>query len=310
MNLEIHNVTFDCADPDRLSGFWAQALGYEKRELPPEMRAELLAAGLSEEDLRDRGLAEDPDGEGPRFLFRCAVIEDLGSAPLVAEGQRTVSPTAASVTFRTVTLIPSAHSHRYGWVVAVSDASRPPSSLSADRARPTQRRQSDETSSSPTSSSKARCSTVLHVVACLPLSTRDNVSRVTGRPDASIRRASSATLMRSSIRRACSCWTASHIAWSPPSGAGRSHHRTVPCGPRVGRRSVAPSPRRPPVGPTSHPLVLRLRAPWDTLGVTSDGGVHAPAARDDCGRPKRGRRRSGCRRLGQAELAALIRCVG
>ncbi len=69
MNLEIHNVTFDCADPDRLSGFWAQALGYEKRELPPEMRAELLAAGLSEEDLRDRGLAEDPDGEGPRFLF-------------------------------------------------------------------------------------------------------------------------------------------------------------------------------------------------------------------------------------------------
>jgi catechol 2,3-dioxygenase-like lactoylglutathione lyase family enzyme len=68
--VKIHNITFDCADPDALSAFWAQALGYAKRALPPDMRAELLAAGLTEEDLRARGLAEDPQGGGPRLLFQ------------------------------------------------------------------------------------------------------------------------------------------------------------------------------------------------------------------------------------------------
>lgn len=68
--MKIANITFDCADPQRLSGFWAEALGYEKGELPPDMRAELLAAGLSEEDLRARGVAEDPAGEGPRLFFQ------------------------------------------------------------------------------------------------------------------------------------------------------------------------------------------------------------------------------------------------
>jgi catechol 2,3-dioxygenase-like lactoylglutathione lyase family enzyme len=68
--MKIANIVIDCADPDRLSGFWADVLGYDKGEYPPELRAELLGAGLTEEDLADRGLAEDPSGEGPRLFFQ------------------------------------------------------------------------------------------------------------------------------------------------------------------------------------------------------------------------------------------------
>lgn len=68
--LKIGNIVFDCSDPDRVATFWAAALGYDKGEYPPEMREELLAAGLSEEDLLDRSIAEDPAKEGPRLFFQ------------------------------------------------------------------------------------------------------------------------------------------------------------------------------------------------------------------------------------------------
>ena len=68
--MKIGNIVFDCSDPDRVATFWAAALGYEKVEYPPEMRKELLAGGLSEEELADRAIAEDPAGEGPRLFFQ------------------------------------------------------------------------------------------------------------------------------------------------------------------------------------------------------------------------------------------------
>lgn len=68
--MRIGNVTFDCADPDRMATFWAAALGYEKREYPDELRKQLLEAGLTEDDLATRGLAEDPRGVGPRLFFQ------------------------------------------------------------------------------------------------------------------------------------------------------------------------------------------------------------------------------------------------
>ena len=68
--MRIGNVTFDCADPDRMSTFWAAALGYEKRTFPDEMRKQLLDSGLTEDDLAGRGLAEDPAGVGPRLFFQ------------------------------------------------------------------------------------------------------------------------------------------------------------------------------------------------------------------------------------------------
>lgn len=68
--MKIGNIVFDCADPDRVAAFWAAALGYEKGEFPPEMRQALLDGGLSEDELLDRSIAEDPGGEGPRLFFQ------------------------------------------------------------------------------------------------------------------------------------------------------------------------------------------------------------------------------------------------
>jgi catechol 2,3-dioxygenase-like lactoylglutathione lyase family enzyme len=70
MASKLGNITFDCANPQALSDFWADVFGYPHAEWPPELKAELLASGLTEEDLLDRGVAEDPTGEGPRFYFQ------------------------------------------------------------------------------------------------------------------------------------------------------------------------------------------------------------------------------------------------
>jgi catechol 2,3-dioxygenase-like lactoylglutathione lyase family enzyme len=70
MNSKLANITFDCADPQALSWFWADVFGYPHGEWPDELKAELLASGLTEEDLADRSVAEDPKGEGPRFFFQ------------------------------------------------------------------------------------------------------------------------------------------------------------------------------------------------------------------------------------------------
>ena len=70
MASKLGNITFDCADPRALSDFWADVFGYPHSEWPPELKAQLLASGLTEEDLAARGVAEDPTGEGPRFFFQ------------------------------------------------------------------------------------------------------------------------------------------------------------------------------------------------------------------------------------------------
>ena len=66
-------VTFDCADPDRLATFWAAALGYQKQE-PPEGYAtwpEFLAAqGVPEDQWNAASAVVDPDGLGPRLFFQ------------------------------------------------------------------------------------------------------------------------------------------------------------------------------------------------------------------------------------------------
>ena len=70
MAAKVGNIVFDCADPRTLSHFWSDVLGYPRAEWPPEMRAELLAGGLTDEDLDNRGVAEDPEGAGPRLFFQ------------------------------------------------------------------------------------------------------------------------------------------------------------------------------------------------------------------------------------------------
>jgi catechol 2,3-dioxygenase-like lactoylglutathione lyase family enzyme len=67
-------VTIDCADPDRLARFWAEALGYRLQE-PPDgfdsWQAYWVSRGLPPEEVEDGYDAiVDPDGVGPRIWFQ------------------------------------------------------------------------------------------------------------------------------------------------------------------------------------------------------------------------------------------------
>ena len=70
-------VTFDCADPDRLVRFWAEALGYAVPDPPAGFDtwwAYWRSVGVPEEELGDPdGGADrlvDPDGVGPSLWFQ------------------------------------------------------------------------------------------------------------------------------------------------------------------------------------------------------------------------------------------------
>jgi catechol 2,3-dioxygenase-like lactoylglutathione lyase family enzyme len=67
-------VTIDCADPDRLARFWAEALGYRLEE-PPDgfesWQAYWVSRGLPAEEVEDGyDSIVDPDGVRPRIWFQ------------------------------------------------------------------------------------------------------------------------------------------------------------------------------------------------------------------------------------------------
>src|SRR5215210_1618667 len=66
-------VTIDCADPDRLARFWADALGYVLQP-PPEGFASwidfLKAREIPEEMWNSASAVVDPAGVGPRIFFQ------------------------------------------------------------------------------------------------------------------------------------------------------------------------------------------------------------------------------------------------
>jgi len=66
-------VVIDCADPDRLAGFWAVALGYVPQP-PPDGYASwedwLREQGIPESDWNSASSVEDPDGKRPRLYFQ------------------------------------------------------------------------------------------------------------------------------------------------------------------------------------------------------------------------------------------------
>lgn len=78
MTSKLGNITFYADDPQRLAHFWAEVFGYPPAEWDEPLKTELLAAGLTEEDLRHRGLAEDPEGVGPRLFFHHASAPKSG----------------------------------------------------------------------------------------------------------------------------------------------------------------------------------------------------------------------------------------
>ena len=66
-------VTIDCADPARLAGFWAEALGYQVQGPPGgfETWAQALDAfGIPPERHNDASAVVDPEGSGPRVFFQ------------------------------------------------------------------------------------------------------------------------------------------------------------------------------------------------------------------------------------------------
>ena len=69
MASKLSNIVFDCADPRALSHFWADVFGYPRQEWG-ELGERLKASGLTDDDLAQRSIAEDPTGEGPRFFFQ------------------------------------------------------------------------------------------------------------------------------------------------------------------------------------------------------------------------------------------------
>lgn len=66
-------VTFDCADPEALSRFWATALEYVLPDPPdgyPSWPEWALAQGIPEDQWDVLRSADDPAGKGPRLLFQ------------------------------------------------------------------------------------------------------------------------------------------------------------------------------------------------------------------------------------------------
>jgi len=74
-------VTFDCADPETISRFWAAVLGYVNpgppgydaatgRDVFDAWHEFLGRIGVPESEWNSRSAAEDPEGAGPRLFFQ------------------------------------------------------------------------------------------------------------------------------------------------------------------------------------------------------------------------------------------------
>jgi hypothetical protein len=66
-------VVIDCADPARLAGFWAAALGYKLQDPPPGFATwqdVLEAEGVPESEWNSASAVVDPDQRGPRVYFQ------------------------------------------------------------------------------------------------------------------------------------------------------------------------------------------------------------------------------------------------
>ena len=74
-------VTFDCADPQTLSRFWAAVLGYDipgppgydaaaGQDVFAAWHAFLGRVGVPESEWNSRSAVEDPAGAGPRLFFQ------------------------------------------------------------------------------------------------------------------------------------------------------------------------------------------------------------------------------------------------
>ena len=85
---KLGNITFYADDPRALSHFWAGVFGYPPAEWEEPLKSELLEAGLTDDDLSSRSVAEDPDGVGPRLFFHHAAAREVRPQPAASRHQR------------------------------------------------------------------------------------------------------------------------------------------------------------------------------------------------------------------------------
>lgn len=69
------SLTIDCSDPDRLTSFWASALGYKLKDPPAgfdDWLTYFRSIGLPEEELQGATAVYlvDPEGVGPQIFFQ------------------------------------------------------------------------------------------------------------------------------------------------------------------------------------------------------------------------------------------------
>ncbi|MFD7641529.1 VOC family protein [Kitasatospora sp. NPDC059795] len=64
-------ITFDCADPERVGRFWCEALGYVPPQTPDGFDSwEAYTAAQPAEQRGSWFVASDPEGVGPRMYFQ------------------------------------------------------------------------------------------------------------------------------------------------------------------------------------------------------------------------------------------------
>ena len=64
-------VTFDCAEPERVARFWCEVLGYEIPPPPPGFESwDELDKQLPPELQGSKFACQDPEGVGPRLFFQ------------------------------------------------------------------------------------------------------------------------------------------------------------------------------------------------------------------------------------------------
>jgi glyoxalase superfamily protein len=70
MTARIANVTIHAEHPAALAEFWCAVMGYPAPSgWPPELEAQLRAAGFTDDDLAQRAVAWDDDRNHQRFFF-------------------------------------------------------------------------------------------------------------------------------------------------------------------------------------------------------------------------------------------------
>ena len=126
-------VVIDCADPARLSEFWAHALGYRIPDPPGDFDTWpdfLRAQGVPESEFNSASAVEDPDGVGPRLYFqrvpepkaaknRVHLDVNAGGGPQTPEDEKRalVDATVADLVAHGATLVEDRSKMGERWVV-------------------------------------------------------------------------------------------------------------------------------------------------------------------------------------------------